>query len=386
MWWLRQLGPWGLCLAVAATLSAVLPDRARAAVGFRAASCGQSSNVSTLTLAVPAGTKVGDLLVATVGVGKPPLADPAGWTPVPGLRGTVHSEQELVTWYRFASAPVPASYTFTGTGSPDALAGGIVAFSGVSTTSPISGTPAQTIQSSLTTSDVLPNSTGAVAGSMRYSAVGSDDMTTAAYPAAMTMSCNEPNGTGVDISTSIAWESTGAGTTATRTVTRNDNARSVLHTLVLNPVPCGAGGLDIAIPSTLDFPATVLSGLDQTRAAVINLDVNDQTGSGAGWNVTATSTTFRSGSFSLPTSAASITGASPVASSGNCVMPTNGIAYPVTVPAGSTAPTAAKVFNAAASTGAGPVDLDLSVSLAIPASARVGTYVSTWTITLVAGP
>jgi hypothetical protein len=56
------------------------------------------------------------------------------------------------------------------------------------------------------------------------------------------------------------------------------------------------------------------------------------------------------------------------------------------LPAGTTAPTAAKVYNAAIGTGGGPLTLTLSFQLAIPANAYAGSYSSTWTFTIASGP
>src|SRR5207302_1705152 len=82
-----------------------------------------------------------------------------------------------------------------------------------------------------------------------------------------------------------------------------------------------------------------LTGSDQTTSYSLGLTVIDARGSGAGWNLTITSTTFTAGGHSLSTSASSITGvsASCVANT-TCTNPTNGVSYPVSVPAGTTAP------------------------------------------------
>ena len=58
----------------------------------------------------------------------------------------------------------------------------------------------------------------------------------------------------------------------------------------------------------------------------------------------------------------------------------------MTVPAGTTAPTPVKVFDATAGTGEGPANVALTASLNVPGNARTGTYTSTWTITLASGP
>src|SRR5262249_35030881 len=114
-------------------------------------------------------------------------------------------------------------------------------------------------------------------------------------------------------------------------------------------------------------------------------------GSGAGWNVTATSTTFTTGGGSprlLSTSATSITSApTDVCDGGStCTAATNSVAYPYVLPAGATAPTATKLFNAAASTGLGNQTVTPTWKLAVPASTFAGTYTSTWTLSLVSGP
>ena len=58
----------------------------------------------------------------------------------------------------------------------------------------------------------------------------------------------------------------------------------------------------------------------------------------------------------------------------------------MTVPAAATAPAPVKVYDASASSGAGPVNVALTAALNLPANARIGTYNSTWTLTLASGP
>jgi WxL domain surface cell wall-binding len=147
-----------------------------------------------------------------------------------------------------------------------------------------------------------------------------------------------------------------------------------------------SGGLSFTPPTSFSWPSTALTGRDQSIATPLSLSPNDQTGSGAGWNLTATSTTFTSSGHALPTNSASITAAAAAAASGTCSLPTNQISYPVTVPAGTTAPAAVKVFDAAAGSGAGPVNVSLTAALNVPGNARIGTYTSTWTLTLASGP
>ena len=68
-----------------------------------------------------------------------------------------------------------------------------------------------------------------------------------------------------------------------------------------------AGSLGFAsTPGNVTFPATTLNGQDKTVTAQQPLDIADATGSGAGWNITATSTLFKSGSYSLPAGSTTI--------------------------------------------------------------------------------
>lgn len=374
------------CTSVLVVSDLVMASSARAVVGFRSATCGQNSGTTSLTLNKPAGTVAGDLLIAHIGTANgPAMATPSGWTQIPGLAGIVNADQRLVSWYKIAGASEPASYTFT-TGATDANTGGIAAYTGIDTSAPFAGTPAQTLNETITVTDTLPNSTGAAAGSMRVSVATTDDMGASTWQSPLAEVCDEVNGSGTDVATSFAYETTGVGTTATRTVTRSDNGRSILQTFVIAPMPCSAGGLNLTAPSSVSFGSHALTGTNGTKTTTAAFTVDDQTGTMDGWNLSATSTTFTSGGNALPTSATTVTGVTPTAGSGRCSAPTSSIGYPLTLPAGAVAPAAVKIFNAASTTGRGPTNLSFDLGLAIPASARTGTYSSTWTFTLSSGP
>jgi hypothetical protein len=148
-----------------------------------------------------------------------------------------------------------------------------------------------------------------------------------------------------------------------------------------------AGSLSIATSATPSFSVT-LDGTNQTATYTVPTTVTDSTGSGNGWNLTITSTQFTTGGgtpSTLATSASNITGVTNTCAT-TCTNPTNSVTYPVGVPAGSTPPTAAKYFNAAASTGSGQFTNTPSVDVSIPASTAVGTYTSTLTLAAVSGP
>ena len=148
-----------------------------------------------------------------------------------------------------------------------------------------------------------------------------------------------------------------------------------------------AGSLSLTAPATVAFTAT-LGGHDQNVTAPQSLDVLDATGTGVGWNVTATSTTFTAGARTLSTSAVT----EPVAPTQSCdeatvcTLATNTVSYPYTLPAGTVAPTATKIIGAAAGTGLGAQTSVHTMQLAVPANTFAGSYASTWTYSLVSAP
>jgi hypothetical protein len=153
-------------------------------------------------------------------------------------------------------------------------------------------------------------------------------------------------------------------------------------------VSAGNGGnLSLSLPSDPSISDT-LDGTDQTASYSLALGLSDIRGTGAGWNLTITSTTFTAtGGHTLATSASSLTGASSgCTAGGSCTSPTNAISYPLGVPAAATAPTAVKFFNAAANTGMGRFTITPSIDVAIPGNSYAGAYTSTVTIAAVSGP
>ncbi|MGH2881080.1 MAG: hypothetical protein ACRDPA_00010 [Solirubrobacteraceae bacterium] len=152
-----------------------------------------------------------------------------------------------------------------------------------------------------------------------------------------------------------------------------------------------AGSLGFAsTPGSVTFPATTLDGANKTVTAAQPLDIADATGSGAGWNVTATSTLFTAGGHALSAGSTTITSAPTGPTCDTNVTCTVGgartVSYPYSLPAAATAPTATKMFNAPAGTGMGDQTVTPTWTLAIPANAYAGNYTSTWTLSLVSGP
>jgi hypothetical protein len=94
-----------------------------------------------VTVPKPAGAAAGDLLLATVDVrGVPAITAPAGWTQV--QTNTAGTAIRKATFWRLAGASEPASYTWRFSKALNAV-GSILAYDGVSATSPIQASSGQ---------------------------------------------------------------------------------------------------------------------------------------------------------------------------------------------------------------------------------------------------
>ncbi len=148
--------------------------------------------------------------------------------------------------------------------------------------------------------------------------------------------------------------------------------------------PGPVGSLSVCAPATASVSVT-LNGTDQTPSYAPALTVADTTGTGAGWNLTISSTQFTTGGATpktLSTTASTVTGVTFTCPGGGCTNPTNTVTYPVTVPTSGTA----KFFNAAVGTGLGTFTVTPTVQVSVPANSFAGTYTSTLTIAVVSGP
>jgi WxL domain surface cell wall-binding len=163
-------------------------------------------------------------------------------------------------------------------------------------------------------------------------------------------------------------------------------AVAVASTVTATATVTGAGALSLSHGSTASVSDT-LDGSDQSVSYTLPLTMNDLRGTGAGWNLTMTSTTFSNGTQTLATNASTVASAtSACTAGGTCTNPTNSISYPLTIPAAATAPAAVKVFNAAANTGMGRFTITPTINVAIPGNSYAGSYTSTVTIAAVSGP
>jgi WxL domain surface cell wall-binding len=143
----------------------------------------------------------------------------------------------------------------------------------------------------------------------------------------------------------------------------------------------GTAGVSLNLPANPSISDT-LDGTDQTASYAPLLGVVDARGSGAGWNLTISATSFSDGSGHTLNPGTLTAVAQACHSGSSCSAATaSGITYPLSVSG-----TAAKFFNAAANTGMGKVDITPTVQVAIPGNAYAGTYTSTVTLAAATGP
>jgi opacity protein-like surface antigen len=163
-------------------------------------------------------------------------------------------------------------------------------------------------------------------------------------------------------------------------------AAAAAHATTVSGVVNPGSPLSVSAPAGASFALT-LDGTDQTPTYTLPLTVTDPRGSGAGWNLTITSTQFDAGSSHvLATNASTVTGVTAACVSGStCASPTNSVTAP-SVPSGTTAPAAVKLYNAAANSGMGKITVTPTVAVSVPANVYAGTYTSTVTIAIVSGP
>jgi hypothetical protein len=157
-------------------------------------------------------------------------------------------------------------------------------------------------------------------------------------------------------------------------------ATAAAGTITATATISGTAGVSLNLPSNPSFTDT-LDGTDQTVTYAPVLGVVDARGTGAGWNLSISATTFSDGSGHTlaPGSVTAVAQACHAGSS--CTAATNSITYPLTIGG-----TAAKLFNAAVSSGLGKVDVTPTVAVSIPGNTFAGTYTSTVTLATASGP
>ena len=346
-----------------------------------------SATTGTLALTLPAPSTAHTLLVATLvyAGATPSFAGTAGWTQGPQVSTTGISTE---IWYLADNAGSVNNASFSFTSGPQAR-GQLSEWSGAAAVSPLdqSGTASRT--TTATSFTVSTSAATTITGDLAITAFGEHfggNQTPAFTP--QSGWANVGSSAGQSSANHLTSDSSLALPIATASELETSNKSGTWAAAIATFKPsCAGGTLSLGSPSSASFPAMTLNGADQSTTAAVALTPSDMTASGSGWNVQATSTTFSDGSGNtLPTTATQVIGATTAAVQGTCSLPSNSVAYPITLPAAAAAPTPTKLYNTAANTGLGPVTLALDFQLTVRANTRSGNYSSVWTFSIVSGP
>jgi hypothetical protein len=215
---------------------------------------------SSLTINVPAGTALDDVMIASVtfrpcsntsgAACTTTMTPPAGWTLVSSIdqttgAGTGGYGHRVFVYQRVATAAEPASYTWTFSGTPShaGAAGAILSFSGVDTASPIVAQSGQTTVSALTHAAPSIN-TGTQINTMLVATHSANSSATWTPATGMTeqvdiASLATPDDLGLSLQVSTEALAV-AGMTGTRTATLSSPPAAdtgATHLLALRPIP-----------------------------------------------------------------------------------------------------------------------------------------------------
>jgi WxL domain surface cell wall-binding len=401
-----------------------------------------TSTLSKVTMTVPAGTggtpAVGTVTPASITAGKSvtltgTLSAVLTYTfnPVTVAAGTVLSIQ--VTGLTNTTTPGTYTSTITTENGSTAVDAGTASFvftltalgaPGWSTTSTVVGVPNTSYTYAFTPSSLLSSVTLTITISVPPGTSGTPTIGSVS-PNSLLGALNVPtlNASGTTLTITGTAVTLSLGTPVSIQINGLTNTRTAgtyvpeISTSVLGILADSAVAPAVTFPAVLALttPATLtwsgaLTGRSQaladTNAADEQLVVNDQTGSGDGWNVTVTASNFTNGGgHSLPSaSVLEVTGsvtnaasaATPTAScvaSSICTLPTDSVTYPQTITSAAQSPTPVVVYVADQNTGIGPVTIGGSTAanpfgwwVNVPGYAASGTYASTVTVSVGSGP
>ena len=207
-----------------------------ATISLRGASTAASATgtkVDALIITTPAGVQAGDVMIAAITVrSSSKITPPAGWTPV---RASVSGgDLRQATYVSVAGAQVPASWRF-GLKTRSVVVGGIAAYSGVNTTTPVETSGAKINLPS--TSITAPSVTSTVPGSMLVGVFGTAVNAAMTPPADMVEQADIKTGSGPKkVAVELADDTLeAAGATGTRVATASAAAVNIGTVIVLRP-------------------------------------------------------------------------------------------------------------------------------------------------------
>ncbi|MGD0245798.1 MAG: hypothetical protein ABSB59_36490 [Streptosporangiaceae bacterium] len=211
-----------------------------------------------------------------------------------------------------------------------------------------------------------------------------------------------PSGTAVSIQVTGLTNTSVPGSYTSAITTKNGGTAVGQGT---TPAVTFTGSLLLTASGSMTWAST-LSGTNQqavdTNPADQQLTVSDSTGTASGWHITASMTTFTTGTYTIPsTGAIDFTGSvSTVASTapsatcvGSCVLPADTTTYPVLMNTASSSPPSFTLYDTSPGTGVGQITLGGSSAanpigwwMNVPGNAHQGSYTSTVRLTVVSGP
>lgn len=157
--------------------------------------------------------------------------------------------------------------------------------------------------------------------------------------------------------------------------------------VTVNATVTGGSTLSVSSLNSPSFSLT-LNGDDQTATYQAQIQIVDARGlaTGGGWNLTIGASQFSDGAgHTLPASAQTISSVTSGCRTGStCTVPTNSVSN--TNLAMPTSPSTAKFLNAATATGLGRIDVNVNMSVSVPANTIAASYSSTLTVAVVSGP
>jgi hypothetical protein len=200
---------------------------------YRSTSSATSVPVNTIVIDKPAGVTTNDVLLAGISVrGNPTITPPSGWTLVRSDTSTTVLLQSV--YRKVAGGSEPASYSWTFSEPIGSAVGGIAAYSGVATTTPVDVNGGQANASS--TSVTAPSVTTTVANTMLVGFFGTANDATFTAASGMTErydvdadGTNQFGGEGADQSQAAA------GASGTRVATASVAAVNIGQLVALKP-------------------------------------------------------------------------------------------------------------------------------------------------------
>jgi calcineurin-like phosphoesterase family protein len=218
-----------------------LPAFAADPIAIGSASNGSGAGRVSISIDRPAGTSVGQVMLASIVISDdaPAFTAPAGWTLV--RQDTMKDMLRQAIYFKVAGSSEPASYKWT-VNSARRIAGGITTFGGIDITHPVDAINGST--SGASTNVTAPGITTTVPNTIlvQLAAVASDGTLTPAggmtegWEAAAPRSSTLKNTRGAVASLSYAVQPV-AGSTGSRTATVSTAGRGIGVLLALRPVP-----------------------------------------------------------------------------------------------------------------------------------------------------